>query len=115
MTKLIGYARVSARQQSTDRQESTSSALASGATTSTSTTAPPALGQMGHEIKRERVIGSINKRRDAGKDPGGRPRIITDRQIPNARRLIAGGEPAANVPSHVLPPVARPGDTHRAS
>ena len=98
MTKLIGYARVSARQQSTDGQESTSSALASGATTSTSTTASPALGQMGHEIKRERVVDSINKRRDAGKDLGGRPRIITDSQIRNARRLIAGREPAAQVP-----------------
>ena len=56
-----------------------------------------ALGQMEHEIKRERVIDSINKRRDAGKDLGGRPRIITDSQIRNARRLIEGGETAAQV------------------
>src|SRR5680860_45202 len=56
-----------------------------------------ALGQMEHEIKRDRVIDSINKRRNAGKDLGGRPRIITDSQIRNARRLIEGGEPAAQV------------------
>jgi len=56
-----------------------------------------ALGQMEHEIKRERVVDSIAKRRAAGKDLGGRPRIITDSQISNARRLIEGGEPAAQV------------------
>jgi DNA invertase Pin-like site-specific DNA recombinase len=32
-----------------------------------------ALGQMEHEIKRERVTDSIAKRREAGKDLGGRP------------------------------------------
>lgn len=37
-----------------------------------------ALGQMEHEIKRERVLDSIAKRRNAGKNLGGRPRIITD-------------------------------------
>lgn len=37
-----------------------------------------ALGQIEHEIKRERAIDSISKRRNAGKDLGGRPRIITD-------------------------------------
>jgi DNA invertase Pin-like site-specific DNA recombinase len=56
-----------------------------------------ALGQMEHEIKRERVVDSINKRREAGKDLGGRPRLITDSQIRNARRLIKGGETAAQV------------------
>ncbi|TFC83373.1 Hin recombinase [Cryobacterium cheniae] len=56
-----------------------------------------ALGQMEHEIKRERVIDSITKRRDAGKNLGGRPRIITDSQIRNARSLIDHGEPAADV------------------
>jgi DNA invertase Pin-like site-specific DNA recombinase len=56
-----------------------------------------ALGQMEHEIKRERVIDSITELRAAGKDLGGRPRIITDSQIRNARRLIEGGEPAAQV------------------
>ncbi len=56
-----------------------------------------ALGQMEHEIKRERVIDSITKRRDAGKDLGGRPQLITDSRIRNARRLIEGGETAAQV------------------
>jgi DNA invertase Pin-like site-specific DNA recombinase len=56
-----------------------------------------ALGQMEHEIKRERVIDSINKRRDAGQDLGGRPRVISDSQIRNARRLIEGGETTAQV------------------
>ena len=173
MTKLIGYARVSTRQQSTDRQEvdllaagvrrddlyvdrgvsgarasrpdfdraldalqagdtlvittldrlgrSTQNMLAfaeelrgrgaglrvlnlGGGDVDTATpmgsmlfTIMAALGQMEHEIKRERVVDSINKRRDAGKDLGGRPRIIADSQIRNARRLIEGGEPAAQV------------------
>jgi DNA invertase Pin-like site-specific DNA recombinase len=52
---------------------------------------------MEHEIKRERVVDSINKRRQAGKDLGGRPRLITDSQIRNARRLIDGGEPVTTV------------------
>jgi DNA invertase Pin-like site-specific DNA recombinase len=56
-----------------------------------------ALGQMEHEIKRERVVDSIAKRREAGKNLGGRPRVITDSQIRNARRLIEGGETAAQV------------------
>ncbi|TFD28648.1 recombinase family protein [Cryobacterium lyxosi] len=56
-----------------------------------------ALGQMESEIKRERVVDSIAKRRAAGKDLGGRPRIITDSQIRNARRLIEGGEATAQV------------------
>jgi DNA invertase Pin-like site-specific DNA recombinase len=56
-----------------------------------------ALGQMEHEIKRERVLDSIAKRRNAGKNLGGRPRIITDGQIRHARSLIDSGEPAAEV------------------
>ena len=56
-----------------------------------------AFGQMEHEIKRERVIDSIAKRRGAGKNLGGRPRIISDGQIRNARSLIDSGEPAAEV------------------
>ncbi|TFD90807.1 recombinase family protein [Cryobacterium lactosi] len=56
-----------------------------------------ALGQMEHEIKRERVLDSIAKRRNAGRNLGGRPRIITDSQIRNARSLIDSGEPAAEV------------------
>lgn len=173
MTKLIGYARVSTRQQSTDRQQvdilaagvrrddlyvdhgisgarasrpdfdraldaledgdtlviatldrlgrSTQNMLAfaeelrgrgaglrvlnlGGGDVDTSTpmgsmlfTIMAALGQMEHEIKRERVVDSIAKRRAAGKDLGGRPRIITDSQIRNAGRLIEGGETAAQV------------------
>jgi DNA invertase Pin-like site-specific DNA recombinase len=53
-----------------------------------------ALAQMEHEIKRERVTDSISKRREAGKDLGGRPRRITESQIRSAVRLVEGGEPA---------------------
>ena len=56
-----------------------------------------ALGHMEHEIKRERVVDSINKRRDAGKDLDGRPQLITDSQIRNARGLIESGETTAQV------------------
>lgn len=56
-----------------------------------------ALEQMEHEIKRERVLGSIDRRRYAGKNLGGQPRRITNRQIPNANRLIEAGEPTAQV------------------
>lgn len=56
-----------------------------------------ALAQMEHEIKRERVTDSINKRREAGKDLGGRPRRVTDSQIKSAVRLVEDGEPAAQV------------------
>jgi DNA invertase Pin-like site-specific DNA recombinase len=173
MTKLIGYARVSTRQQSTDRQEadllaagvrrddlymdhgvsgarasrpqfdraldalidgdtlvittldrlgrSTQNMLAfadelrtrgaglrvlnlGGGDVDTATpmgsmmfTIMAALAQMEHEIKRERVTDSIAKRREAGKDLGGRPRRITDSQIRNALRLVESGGPAAQV------------------
>ena len=173
MAKLIGYARVSTRQQSTDRQESdllaagvrrddlyldrgVSGARASrpsfdkaldalhagdtlvittldrlgrstqnmlafsedlrargaglrvlnlgGGDVDTSTpmgamlfTIMAALAQMELEIKRERVIDSISKRREAGKDLGGRRRSISDSQIRSAVRLVDGGEPAAQV------------------
>ncbi|TFD90822.1 recombinase family protein [Cryobacterium lactosi] len=56
-----------------------------------------ALAQMEPDIKRERITDSVSKRRDAGKDFGGRPQKVTDRQIRNALRLIDGGEPAAQV------------------
>lgn len=56
-----------------------------------------ALGQMEHEIKRERVLDSIDKRRKTSKNLGGRPRIITNSQIRSANRLIEGGEPRAQV------------------
>lgn len=173
MTKLIGYARVSTRQQSTDRQQadllaagvrrddlyvdhgvsgarasrpefdraldalidgdtlvittldrlgrSTQNMLAfarelrsrgaglrvlnlGGGDVDTATpmgsmlfTIMAALAQMEHEIKRERVTDSISKRREAGKDLGGRPRRITDSQIRSALRLVESGEPAAQV------------------
>ena len=173
MSKLIGYARVSTRQQSTDRQEvdilasgvrrddlyvdqgvsgarasrpqfdraldaledgdtlvittldrlgrSTQNMLAfagelrtrgtglrvlnlGGGDVDTSTpmgsmlfTIMAALGQMEHDIKRERVVDSITKRRQAGKDLGGRPRLVTDSQVRNARRLVDAGETASAV------------------
>lgn len=173
VTKLIGYARVSTRQQSTDRQEadllaagvrsddlyidhgisgarasrpqfdraldalqagdtlvittldrlgrSTQNMLAfadelrgrgaglrvlnlGGGDVDTSTpmgsmlfTIMAALAQMEHEIKRERVVDSISKRRDAGANLGGRPQRVTDSQIRSAMRLVEGGEPAAQV------------------
>ena len=56
-----------------------------------------ALGQMEHEIKRERVLDSIDRRRNSGKTLGGRPRRITNRQVRNANRLIEDGEPTAQV------------------
>jgi len=56
-----------------------------------------ALAQMEYEIKRERIADSVSKRREAGKDLGGRPQRITDSQIRNAIRLVDSGEPAAQV------------------
>ncbi|RFA16745.1 resolvase [Subtercola boreus] len=56
-----------------------------------------ALAQMELDIKRERITDSVTKRRAAGKDLGGRRQQFTDSQILNARRLIDGGEPAAQV------------------
>jgi DNA invertase Pin-like site-specific DNA recombinase len=56
-----------------------------------------AFAQMEHEIKRERVTDSIIKRREPGKDLGGRPRRVTESQIRSAVRLVKGGEPAAQV------------------
>jgi DNA invertase Pin-like site-specific DNA recombinase len=58
-----------------------------------------ALAQMEHDIKRERTVDSISKRRDAGKDLGGRPRRVTDSQIRSAVRLVEGGEPARRLPA----------------
>ena len=48
------------------------------------------------DIKRERVVDSIAERREAGKDLGGRPQLITGSHIRDARRLI-GGEAATTV------------------
>lgn len=56
-----------------------------------------ALAQMEHDIKRERVIDYIRKRRAAGKDLGGRPRRFTGSQVRSAIRLSESGEPAAQV------------------
>ena len=56
-----------------------------------------ALAQMEHEIKRERVVDSIAKRRAAGHSLGGRPQRITDSQIKSALQLVAAGTPAAQV------------------
>lgn len=173
MPKLIGYARVSTRQQSTDRQEvdllasgvrrddlyvdqgvsgarasrpqfdraldalqdgdtlvittldrlgrSTQNMLAfaqelrdrgaglrvlnlGGGEVDTSTpmgsmlfTIMAALAQMEHEIKRERVVDAISKRRDAGLPLGGRPRRVTDSQMRSARHLIENGQSVAQV------------------
>jgi DNA invertase Pin-like site-specific DNA recombinase len=56
-----------------------------------------ALAQMELEIKRERVVDSVSKRRAAGKDLGGRRQAFTDSQVKNAARLVDAGEPAAQV------------------
>jgi len=56
-----------------------------------------ALAQMEHEIKRERIVDSVGKRRAAGQDLGGRPQRVTDSQMRNAIRLVEGGEPATQV------------------
>lgn len=48
-----------------------------------------ALAQTEHEIKRERVTDSNAKRREVGKDLGGRPRRVSKRCSPGR-----GGEPA---------------------
>lgn len=56
-----------------------------------------ALAQMEHDIKRERVTDSIIKRREAGKNLGGRPHRVTASQIRSAVRLVKGGAPAAQV------------------
>lgn len=74
MSKLIGYARVSTRQQSADRQDAdflaagvrrddlyvdhgVSGARASTPLVSMLFTIMAALAQMEHEIKRERIVG----------------------------------------------------------
>ena len=46
--------------------------------------------QMELEIKQERVVDSVAKRREGGKDLGERPRLITNGHIRHARRLIDG-------------------------
>ena len=111
MGKLIGYARVSTRQQDADRQ--VSDLLHAGVrrddvyvdlgvsggrgSRPAFDKAVAALAQMELEIKRERITDSVAKRRAAGKDLGGRRQTFTDSQIRNALRLIDGGEPATQV------------------
>jgi DNA invertase Pin-like site-specific DNA recombinase len=56
-----------------------------------------ALAQMELEIKRERVVDSVSKRREAGKDLGGRRQSVSDSQIRSALQLVDAGEPAAQV------------------
>lgn len=56
-----------------------------------------ALAQMELEVKRERVLDSVSKRRAAGGDLGGRPRKITDSQLRNAAHLVAADVPVAEV------------------
>jgi len=56
-----------------------------------------ALAQAEREIKSERIVDSVAKRRAAGQDLGGRRQTFTDSQINNAARLIAAGLPAAQV------------------
>lgn len=56
-----------------------------------------ALTQMEHELKRERAHDSIDQRRQAGNNLGGRPLVFTDDQIRRAIRLVEEGQPAAEV------------------
>jgi len=49
------------------------------------------------EIKGERFNNSVNQRRAAAKDLGGRKAQFTDSQIKSAVRLVQSGEPAAQV------------------
>ncbi|GAA1770513.1 hypothetical protein GCM10009747_34680 [Agromyces humatus] len=60
-----------------------------------------ALAQLEHDIKRERIVDSISKRRDAGKDHGGRPAVsptakLHTRHPPDDRPLQAGNPSAGN-------------------
>ncbi|RII88815.1 recombinase family protein [Clavibacter michiganensis subsp. insidiosus] len=56
-----------------------------------------ALAQAEREIKSERVVDSVAKRRATGGDLGGRRQKFTDGQIKNAAQLIAADKPAAQV------------------
>ena len=56
-----------------------------------------ALAQMELDIKRERITDSVSKRREAGKNLGGRKLQFTSSQIQNAQRLIDAGESATQV------------------
>ncbi len=56
-----------------------------------------ALAQMELDIKRERVVDSVAKRRASGGDLGGRPARFTPSQIATAARLIDADVPASQV------------------
>lgn len=56
-----------------------------------------ALAQMEHDIKRERIVDSINKRHEDRKGQGGRPRRVTDSQRRSAVHLVRSSEPAAKL------------------
>ena len=60
-----------------------------------------ALAEMELAIKRERITDSVNKRRTAGKNLGGRQQRFTPSQIRNAQRLINAGESATQVAKDV--------------
>lgn len=55
------------------------------------------LAEMELAIKRERINDSVSRRRAKGMDLGGRKAQFTDSQIENAKNLIEGGKPAAQV------------------
>lgn len=55
------------------------------------------LAEMELAIKRERINDSVSKRRAKGLDLGGRKAQFTDSQIENAKNLIEGGKPTAQV------------------
>ena len=56
-----------------------------------------AFAEMELAIKRERITDSVNKRRTAGMNLGGRQQLFTPSQIQNAQRLINTGESATQV------------------
>lgn len=56
-----------------------------------------ALAQMELEIKRERINGSVTKRRTTRGDLGGRRPTFTDSLIRTAAKLIQAGDPASQV------------------
>jgi DNA invertase Pin-like site-specific DNA recombinase len=57
-----------------------------------------ALAQTELEIKRERTTNSVAKRRAAGKDLGGRPRMFIDSQIRSAAHLSTPAGPPRRSP-----------------
>ncbi|WP_051423501.1 recombinase family protein [Arthrobacter sp. MA-N2] len=62
-----------------------------------------ALAQMELDIKRERIIDSVSKRRASGRDLGGRRSTFTTSQIENARPLMTSRRPGPMNKSNVVP------------